>query len=69
MRIIPHLLVSMKADQFQRWMLPIAQTLVTLLARLPLLFIIDGSTVGRGCMCLMLSVVYYRRALPLGCVR
>ncbi|HEU5012298.1 MAG TPA: transposase [Roseiflexaceae bacterium] len=50
---------------YERWMLPIAQTLVTLLARLPLLFVIDGSTVGRGCMCLMLSVVYHRRALPL----
>lgn len=26
----------------------------------------DGSTVGQGCMALMLSVVYHGRALPLG---
>lgn len=49
----------------QRWMLPVAQALVTMLARLPLVFVIDGSSVGRGCMCLMLSVLYHRRALPL----
>jgi hypothetical protein len=36
-----------------------------MLARSPLVFVIDGSTVGRGCMCLMLSVLYHRRALPL----
>jgi len=28
--------------------------------------VIDGSTVGRGCQCLMVSVVYGKRALPLG---
>lgn len=50
---------------YERWMLPVAQALVTMLARLPLVFVIDGSTVGRGCMCLMLSVLYHRRALPL----
>lgn len=49
----------------ERWMLPVAQALVTMLARMPLVFVIDGSTVGRGCMCLMLSVLYRRRALPL----
>jgi hypothetical protein len=36
-----------------------------MLARVPLVFVIDGSTVGRGCMCLMLSVLYHRRALLL----
>lgn len=57
----------LKHDQMtvERWMLPVAQALVTMLARLPLVFVIDGSTVGRGCMCLMLSVLYHRRALPL----
>jgi hypothetical protein len=50
---------------YQRWMLPVAQALVAMLARAPLVFVIDGSTVGRGCMCLMLSVLYRRRALPL----
>lgn len=32
---------------------------------MPLVFVIDGRTVGRGCRCLMLSVLYHRRALPL----
>lgn len=49
----------------ERWMLPVARARVTMLARVPLVFAIDGSTVGRGCMCLMLSVLYHRRALPL----
>ena len=47
------------------WILPVAHALVTMLARVPLVFVIDGSTVGRGCMCLMLSVLYHRRAFPL----
>lgn len=46
-------------------MLPVARSLVTMLARLPLVFVIDGSTVRRDSMCLMLSVLYHRRALPL----
>jgi hypothetical protein len=50
---------------YERWMLPVAHALVSMLARLPLVFVIDGSTVGRGCMCLMLNVLYQRRALPL----
>lgn len=48
-----------------RWMLPVAQALIGMLARRPLVFVIDGSTVGRGCMCLMISVLYQRRALPI----
>jgi hypothetical protein len=31
----------------------------------PLQFVMDGSVVGRGCLALMLSVVYHGRALPL----
>jgi hypothetical protein len=30
-----------------------------------LLLVMDGSTVGRGCMALMISVIYKKRALPL----
>lgn len=50
---------------YNRWMLPVAQALVRMLARQPLVFVIDGSTVARGCMGLMVSVLYRRRALPL----
>jgi hypothetical protein len=47
---------------------PFAQALLVSLAHLPLVLVIDGSTIGRGCMCLMVSVIYKRRALPLGWV-
>ncbi len=35
------------------------------LAHLPLVLVIDGSTVGRGCVALVVSVVYQGRALPI----
>lgn len=31
----------------------------------PLRLVIDGSQIGRGCMVLMVSVLYKKRALPL----
>ena len=45
---------------------PFAEALLAALAMHPLVLVIDGSSVGRGCQCLMLSVVYRHRALPLG---
>jgi len=45
---------------------PFAEALLIGLATQPLVLVIDGSTVGRGCQCLMVSVVYRNRALPLG---
>lgn len=50
---------------YEQWMLPVAQALLAMLARQPLVFVIDGSTVARGCMGLMVSVLYRRRALPI----
>lgn len=47
------------------WFLPVARALLASLAHQPLLFVMDGSMVGRGCIALMLSVVYHGRALPL----
>lgn len=60
----------LKHDQvsYDRWMLPVAQALLALLARQPLVFVIDGSTVARGCMSLMVSVLYRHRALPIAWV-
>ncbi|HEU4326405.1 MAG TPA: IS4 family transposase [Roseiflexaceae bacterium] len=49
----------------QCWMLPVAQALLTQLSSQPLHLVIDGSVVGRGCIALMVSVVYRKRALPL----
>jgi hypothetical protein len=47
------------------WFLPVAEALLANLAQQPLTLVIDGSVVGRGCIALMLSVVYHGRALPL----
>jgi Transposase DDE domain len=47
------------------WFLPVAKELLTTLAARPLVIVMDGSVVGRGCLALMLSVVYHGRALPL----
>jgi hypothetical protein len=45
---------------------PFAQALLVGLATEPLVVVIDSSQLGRGCMCLMVSVVYKGRALPIG---
>ena len=47
------------------WFLPVARELLTTLAQQPIQLVMDGSLVGRGCIALMLSVVYHARALPL----
>jgi hypothetical protein len=50
------------------WFLPVAKALLATLASQPLVLVLDGSVVGRGCLALMLSVVYQGRALPLAWV-
>jgi hypothetical protein len=63
-------------DRFRRWLkddhhtidgwfLPVAKDLLQTLATQPIQVVMDGSVVGRGCIALMLSVVYHGRALPL----
>lgn len=63
-------------DRFRRWLkhdrqtvagwfLPVAQELLQTLAQQPIQLVMDGSVVGRGCIALMLSIVYHGRALPL----
>jgi len=47
------------------WFLPVAEALLTTLAKEPIQVVMDGSVAGRGCLALMLSVVYRGRALPL----
>jgi len=65
-----------RTKRFSRWInnsdidadvyfLPFAEPLLQSLACRPLALIMDGSTVGRGCLTLMVSVVYQRRALPI----
>jgi len=68
--------VDSQVKRFSRWVdnqrvhyecyyLPYAQQLVASLSHQRLVLIMDGSSVGRGCRTLMLSVVYKNRALPL----
>ena len=49
----------------ERYFLPYADVLLAHLALQTLVLVIDGSVVGRGCVALMLHVVYKGRALPL----
>jgi hypothetical protein len=62
--------------RFSRWLkndgiegevyfMPFAEALVAGLAHQALVLVIDGSDVGRGCITLMVSVLYKKRALPL----
>lgn len=48
------------------YFLPYADVLLERLALQTLVLVIDGSVVGRGCIALMIHVVYKGRALPLG---
>jgi hypothetical protein len=51
---------------FDLYFLPFVQELVTCLAAVrPLVLIMDGSAVARGCVTLMVSLIYARRAIPL----
>ena len=54
------------AIQMDIYFAPFAEALLAGLADQALVLVIDGSSVGCGCQCLMLSVVYRNRALPLG---
>jgi hypothetical protein len=66
-----------RSKRFSRWIrndtvtadtyyLPFVQVLLTSLARLrPLVFVMDGSEIGRGCLALVISVLYGQRALPI----
>ncbi len=56
------------AHTLDGWFLPVAKALLVNLSQQPLVLVLDGSVVGRGCVALMLSVVYHGRALPLAWV-
>ena len=47
------------------YVMPCAATRLHALAHRPMVLVMDGRTVGRGCSALLLSVVYQGRALPL----
>ena len=65
-----------RVKRFARWVrndkitadvyfVPYAKVLLAQLAVQPLVLVIDGSVVGRGCVALMMHVVYKGRTLPL----
>jgi hypothetical protein len=45
--------------------LPFVRQILEALSNAPLVLVMDGSQVGRGCMVLMVCVLYKKRALPL----
>jgi hypothetical protein len=61
--------------QMRRWVkeeidveavyMPFAQQILEALSHLPLVLVMDGSQAGRGCMVLMVGVLYQKRALPI----
>ena len=53
---------------FECYYLPYVQALLVGLAHRSLLLAIDGSEMGRGCLTLMVSVIYKKRALPIAWV-
>lgn len=65
-----------RVKRFSRWLnnqridseiyfLPFAQALLAGLSDRTLALVMDGSAVGRGCLTLLVSVVYHQRALPI----
>jgi hypothetical protein len=57
--------VQQEAVSWETCFLPVARALLAALADRAIVLAMDGSTVGRGCVTLMLSVIYRGRALPL----
>src|SRR2546421_3481509 len=49
----------------EQYFLPFGNGLLESLPEGPLVLVMDGSQVGRGCMALVVSVLHQRRALPL----
>lgn len=54
-----------KGTTYEMHMLPFVQDLLLNLTDYKLVFAIDGSGVGRGCVTLMVSLIYKKRAIPI----
>lgn len=54
-----------EANCYDVYYLPFIESLLAHLADLPLVISMDGSAIGRGCMTLMVSLIYQKRAIPL----
>ncbi|MDM8566745.1 transposase [Candidatus Halobeggiatoa sp. HSG11] len=51
--------------EIETYFLPFIQCLLQSISNNTIVLVIDGSTVGRGCITLMVSVIYKKRTLPL----
>ena len=60
-----HRFVQNERIDVQTYFMPFAAALIAALGSQRLVLAMDGSQVGRGCMVLMVGVVYKQRALPL----
>ena len=57
--------VNNECIEFEFYYQPYAQALLASLAHHTLVLAMDGSEIGRGCLTLMVSVIYKKRALPI----
>jgi hypothetical protein len=57
--------VNNERIEFECYYLPYVEALLSSLAYRSLLLAIDGSEMGRGCLTLMVSLIYKKRALPI----
>ena len=58
------LIINTKVTE-QTYFSPFVKSMLNTLGLQEMVFAIDGSLVGRGCICLMISLIYKRRALPI----
>lgn len=52
-------------QHFESYFLPVANALLMSLSENPLMLVIDGTVVGRGCVALYVGVVYRKKVLPI----
>ena len=57
--------INNDAIEQELYLFPYTKALVACFSNLPLTLVIDGSAVGRGCVALIINLVYKNRALPL----
>jgi len=60
--------VNNEQVEYETYFAPYVVSLLVSLAQRSLVLAIDGSEVGRGCLALLVNVIYRHRALPLGWV-
>ena len=57
--------INNSAEHYETYFLPVACALLRSLAQNPLILVVDGTVVGRGCVALYVGVVYRKKVLPI----